>query len=155
MVHTLDAFFAGEPMEWLEALPAYQKFSLGELLAAGRDYDQAAEAWLTASAANTFRLGAGPALPAKDTFLAHVKREVRAFLCGDPRYAKERAGLFGDTATTRTMIVSAIAVALSPHVGMAVAVLTPIVALVLASMGKITLNAWCASTAEPPVGGAS
>lgn len=148
MSERIDSFFTTDPGEWIATLPAFHKSSVEQMLGAGRTYDQVAESWLTASAANTFRLGSAPLVAPKETFLSHVKREVRAYLCGDQRYEKERAGLFGDQAATRTLLVSSIAVTIAPSLGVAAPVLAPIVTLVLASIGKVALNAWCAATAE-------
>jgi len=152
MSDAISSLLAEEPAEWIVSLPEFQRRSISELVAAGRSYDEVADLWLSASAANTFRLSAAPQIRAKDTFLSHVKKEVRAFLCGDPKYETERSGLFGERAPTRALVVSSIAVTIAPTLGVAAPVLSPIVALVIAGIGKIALNAWCASTAEelPP-----
>jgi hypothetical protein len=147
---SIDSLFADEPTAWITILPDYQRSSITQLVAGGKSFDEVAQAWLTASASNTYRFGAVAPVGPKNAFLEQVKVEVRAYLCGDDKYEKERAGLFGDGSTTRTVLVSWIALAIAPHVGVAVAVLTPVVALVLASFGKITINAWCASTAPGP-----
>lgn len=150
MSRSIPEYLNDEPGEWISALPGFQASSINELVSAGRSFDDVAGLWLSATAANTFELSAAPQLKTKDSFLAHVKKEIRAFLCGDPKYDKERSGLFGEKAPTRTFIVSSIAVAISPYLGVAAPVLSPIVALALAGIGKIVLNAWCASTADEP-----
>lgn len=152
MSEAIEALLADDPQKWVTDLPAYQRDSITELLDKGIPFDEVAQRWLTASASNTFRFGAVTAAGDKSTFLSNVKAEVRAYLCGDKRYAKERAGLFGEKAPARTMVTSSMAVAIAPHIGVAAAVLAPIIALVLASLGAIALNAWCASTSPkvPP-----
>jgi hypothetical protein len=46
----------------------------------------------------------------------------------------------------RTYVVSTMAVAIAPHLSVASAVISPPIALVLAaSVGKVALNAWCAT----------
>lgn len=155
MSENISEYLNDDPGQWISALPGFQARSINELVSAGRSYDEVADLWLSATAANTFKLSAAPQVKTKDSFLAHVKKEIRAFLCGDPKYETERSGLFGEKAPTRTFIVSSIAVAISPSLGVAAPVLSPIVALALAGIGKIVLNAWCASTADDPQTGAS
>lgn len=140
---TIDDFLADDPAQWVTQLPAYQSESIAELLNADKTYDDIALLWLTATAQNTFGFSASQPVGNRTTFLASVKAEVRAYLCGDPKYKKERDGLFGEKGVTRTYVVGAMAVSIAPYIGMAAPVLAPIVALVLASIGKIAVNAWC------------
>ena len=100
---------------------------------------------ITASAENTYRFSATSPVGDKGAFLENLKAEVRAFLCGDKKYKTEREGLFGKSGLARTYVVSAMAVAIAPHLSVASAVIAPLIALVLASLGKIALNAWCAT----------
>ena len=67
----------------------------------------------------------------------------------DKKYKKERDGLFGEKGLARTYVVSAMAVAIAPQLSVAAAVIAPLIALVLASVGKVALNAWCASQPGP------
>jgi len=143
MTAELDALLTDEPAKWVSELPEFQRKAIQELVKAGRSYDEIAGLWLTATAENTFRFGASTPLGSKTSFLDSVKKELRAFLCGDRRYKKERDGLFGGNGVTRTTVVSALSVAIAPHVGMAAPVLVPIITLVIASMGKVAINAWC------------
>lgn len=147
MSAALEALLAANPKKWVEELPPYQSRSINELLDKGVPFDDVAQRWLTASAANTFRFGTVTPTGDKSAFLTNVKAEVRAFLCGDKKYAKERAGLFGEKAPTRAIVISSLAVAIAPHIGVTAVVLAPIIALILASLGAIAINAWCAATA--------
>lgn len=147
MSDELDALFEGDPEMWLGEVPGYQRESIDFLLKGGKSLDEVAQTVLTASAANTFTFGSATSAGDKAAFLTKLKCEVRAFLCGDKKYSKERAKLFGDKAPTRSLLVSTLAAAMAPHLGMAASILATIIALILASLGKISLNAWCA-TAE-------
>ena len=140
---TVDDLFADEPAQWVTQLPAYQSESIAELVDAGTTYDNIALLWLTTTAQNTFGLSASQQDKSKSTLLANVKAEVRAYLCGNPKYKKERDRLFGEKGVARNYVVSAMAVCIAPHIDMAGPVLAPIIALVLASIGKIIVNAWC------------
>lgn len=151
MTTNIDALLAEEPIKWVQELPEYQREAIEKLLSNGASFDEIAQAWLNASAENTYRFSASAPVGDKGTFLENLKREVREFLCGDKKYKKERDGLFGDKGLARTYVVSAMAVAIAPHLSVASAVISPLIALVLASVGKVALNAWCATQtdAEP------
>ena len=153
MTTNIDAFLTEEPVKWVQELPEYQRETIEKLLADGASFDEVAQDWLNASAENTYRFAASTPVGDKGTFLENLKREVRAFLCGDKKYKKERDGLFGDKGLARTYVVSAMAVAIAPHLSVASAVISPLIALVLASIGKVALNAWCATQtdAEPTI----
>jgi hypothetical protein len=146
MTDQIDVLLQDEPISWIKALPEYQREPIEFLLQGGSDFEVIAQAWISASAENTFRFSASPEIGQKGTFLRNLKKEVRAYLCGHKKYEKERQGLFGEKAPARTFIISSIAVAIAPHLSVASAVIAPLVALILASFGKITLNAWCAAT---------
>lgn len=145
MTNNIDALFEDEPIKWIHELPAYQRETIDQLLSKGASFEDVAQSWISASAENTYRFSATAPVGDKSEFLANLKREVRAFLCGDKKYKKERDGLFGEKGLARTYVVSAMAVAIAPHLSVASAVISPLIALVLASIGKVALNAWCAT----------
>jgi hypothetical protein len=143
MTKTIDDLLADDPAQWVTQLPGYQSESIAELMNAGKTYEDIALLWLTATAQNTFGFSASQPDGSRSSFLASVKAEVRAYLCGDAKYKKERDGLFGEKGPTHTYVVGSMAVCIAPNIGMAAPVLAPIIALVLASIGKIAINAWC------------
>jgi hypothetical protein len=145
MMDSIDTLFDDEPIKWVQELPAYQREAIDKLLSTGASFEDVAQAWISASAENTYRFSASAPVGNKGEFLTNLKREVRAFLCGDRKYKKERDGLFGEKGVARTYVVSAMAVAIAPHLSVASAVISPLIALVLASIGKVALNAWCAT----------
>jgi hypothetical protein len=145
MTANIDVLLGDDPAKWVHDLPDYQREPIQKLLADGSSFDEIAQAWISASAANTFRFAATAPVGDKGAFLENLRREIRSFLCGDKKYKKERDGLFGEKGIARTYVVSAMAVAIAPHLGVASAVIAPLVALVLASLGKVALNAWCAT----------
>jgi hypothetical protein len=144
MTDNLDTLLADDPVKWVQSLPEYQRRTIEDLLARDQSFDDVAQAWITASAENTFRFSATAPVGNKGAFLDNLKHEIRKFLCGDKAYKKERDGLFGEKGLARTYVVSCMAVAIAPHLSVASAVIAPLIALVLASIGKVTLNAWCA-----------
>jgi hypothetical protein len=143
---SVDLLLLEDPQLWVAELPEFQRQLIEQLIAEGQGFDDAAQSWLSASAANTFMFSAGPPVGDKGAFLDNLKKEIRGFLCGDKKYSVERSGLFGKQGIARTYVVSTMAVAIAPHLSVASAVIAPVVALCLASIGKVALNAWCATT---------
>lgn len=126
---------------WVESLPKYQQTVINELLASGLDEEAVAETWLSRTGPdNNFGFGAGAA---SANYLASVKVEFRKLVCGDPIYEtlrKEAAKIWNGS---KYSVVSVIAIGVAAQIGVAVAVITPVVALLLAAVGKVGLNAWC------------
>ncbi len=147
-METIETLLQDDPDKWVADLPEFQRLVIQELRANGATYDDVAQAWVTASAENTYRFSASSPVGDKRAFLDSLRKEIRAFLCGDKKYKKERDGLFGDKGLARTYVVSTMAVAIAPHLSVASAVIAPLIALVLASVGKIAVNAWCNSQPE-------
>ena len=143
MDNTIEALLQDNPDKWVADLPEFQRAAIQELRSTGASYDDVAQAWINASAENTYRFSASAPVGDKCAFLDSLRKEVRAFLCGDEKYKKEREGLFGEKGLARTYVVSTMAVAIAPHLSVASAVISPLIALVLAGVGKIFLNAWC------------
>lgn len=152
MTVTIDALLDDAPIKWVQELPEYQRVTIEKLLNGGSSFDEVAQAWISASAENTYRFAAAAPVGNKGEFLENLKKEIRAFLCGDKKYKKERDGLFGEKGLARTYVVSAMAVAIAPHLSVASAVISPLIALVLASIGKVALNAWCATQNDTQLG---
>jgi hypothetical protein len=126
---------------WVESLPSYQRVLIHELLSSGLDEEAVAEAWLSRTGPdNNFGFGTSPAA---SNYLASVKAEFRKFICGDPTYEALRQDAQKVWNGTKYPIVSVIAIGIASQIGVAVAVITPVVALLLAAVGKIGLNAWC------------
>lgn len=148
MTKTIDMLLDDDPIKWVKALPEYQRDTIEKLLAGGSSFDDVAQAWISASADNTYRFSASASVGNKGAFLENLKSEIHAYLCGDKKYKKERDGLFGEKGLARTYVVSSMAVAIAPHLSVASVVISPLIALVLASIGKVALNAWCATHNE-------
>lgn len=148
MTTTIYTLLDDDPIKWVQGLPEYQRDTIEKLLASGSSFDDVAQAWINASAENTYRFAAKSQVGNKGAFLENLRTEIRAFLCGDKKYKKERDGLFGEQGVARTYVVSVMAVAIAPYLSVASAVISPLIALVLASIGKVALNAWCATQYE-------
>jgi hypothetical protein len=143
MEKTIEELLLDNPSEWINGLPAFQRETIDALLTSGLSYEDAAKSWASTTTENTFGFSASGSVGKKGAFVENLKHEIRKFLCGDKKYKTERDGLFGQKGLARTYIVTQIAVSISPHISVASTVISPIVALLLASFGKIALNAWC------------
>lgn len=145
MIDYVDNYFTEDPREWIDNLPSYQKDSIEELLRQGKSFEEISGIWISATTDNTYPFGASSTKIDKGKFLNNLVLEVEEYICGGKKYDNERKKLFGEQGVARMYIVSAIAVAVAPNLGVSATFLAPVVALTLASFGKITINAWCAA----------
>lgn len=137
--HLLEAT---EPSAWIEALPEFQKASIVRLKSQGNSYETIASIWATAVIPTTAPFSAN-ATDGDTGYLSKLKDEFRAFLCGSKKYDKDRKEIAAGQKTVHAFVVSTMSVAIAPHVGSAAPVIAPIIAIMLATLGKISLNAWC------------
>ena len=146
MTDVLDELLNDEPTKWLDVLPSYQREPIVQFLDQGKSPDDVAELWLAASAANTSPFSAKVPIRPDETFLAHLKSQVRELLCGGEAFAETRQNLKNAAQPTREVLVAALAATLSQQLGMAAVSLAPLIVLVLVSVGRVTLSAWCGWT---------
>lgn len=147
----IDNYFKDDPTEWIHILPVYQKVTIEELMQQGKTFEEIAETWVSATTENTYPFGTSSTKIDKGKFLENLILEIEDFICGSKKYEQERKKLFGEHGVARTYIVSAIAVAVAPTMGVSATFLAPVVALILASLGKIAVNAWCSTRKESRV----
>lgn len=138
----IEELFQSEPTAWLEALEPYQRRLVDELLKTQPNHLESAKMWLSASTSQTVTFGSGKG-EGSGLYLDKVVDEIEKLLCGDPKYKTDRTKIFGAAKPLHAYVVGAIAVAIAPALGSSAVVLAPVVALVLMSMGKCALNAWC------------
>ncbi len=132
--------------EWLDALATNEKSLILELTKVGLNENQIAEFWLGRSGSSaTAGFGGGNY---GSNYLRSIKAEFRKLICGDPSYSKIRSDIAAQWANGKTYVITLIAVAVSSALGVAVGVVTPIVALLLSMVCRIGTNAWCALPSE-------
>lgn len=124
--------------EWIEVLDVYQQELLNELLKEHSE-EEVLEIWIEASTPNAMTpFGGGE----NKNYLKSFKREIQKLLLGDEKYEgviKE----FNEHATvTKFFVVSFLSNTLAKSMGVAAAVLAPLVVLVLGTIGKMGLNAY-------------
>jgi hypothetical protein len=145
MSDVTDDFFTDDSQEWISTLPAFQQKSINALIAQGISLEDIAIQWVSASAATTAPFSAGAPAPSGKDFLEKLKLEIRAFICGDKKYEKDREEISKAKQSLQLAFVTSVSAAVAPHIGANATVILPIAALVLANIGKISKNAWCST----------
>jgi hypothetical protein len=129
---------------WLDVLPGFQRTAIAELLAAGKTEEEVAELWLSRTGPEV-TAGFGTAGNISSYF-KNFRTEMDAFICGDTRYATERAqaALIWQQGG-RNGLVPLVAGVIATKVGLAAVALIPVVALIFALVAKIGVGAYCKS----------
>lgn len=144
-------------VNWLEELPTYQRNSITGLLNQGKTPEEAAIIWLSANgAAHTYPFGSQTNTSA---FYNKLILEVEALLCGEDRYVEERKQFLVQYKAGEVYMVSFLSTLVAPVVGAAAAFIAPAIALILVTVCKLGIHAWCslrkdlaAAETQPPVG---
>ena len=90
---------------------------------------------------NTLGFGVGGPI---QSFYTNVKNEFVAFVCGDAKYEEERAQAAQIwNSQGKVGLVSMVAAVVASTVGLAVAAIVPVIALLFSLAAKIGLNAFC------------
>lgn len=128
--------------ELLKALKPYQADAISTL----RDKhgeEEAAKLWLSAKGpSDTQKFGGNNTFDSKP-FWDKFNEELRLFICGDKKYKKEREKLLADAKPVSLVLISGISGLLGSTLGFAPSLLAPAVAMMLYTIGKVGVNAWC------------
>ncbi|HDV3547060.1 TPA: hypothetical protein RH166_004837, partial [Escherichia coli] len=129
---------------WLSTLKKYQSSTIKSFLEQGTE-EQALESWLTASGPSLTSPFGGDAssMPGKKAFVDQFKQEFRAFVCGSDKYVKERNGLGELGGDIKTYLVSVISSSIATSLGTTTVFIAPAVVIMLITISKMGLNAWC------------
>jgi len=134
--------------EWLSELMPYQRNTIAELIGKFSP-EEAAEKWITAKGAqNTIPFGGS-----KDTkpFWDKFREELDKFLCDYDSYIEEKAALNNEAGLTKAVLISGISAAIGATIGYTATLLAPPVAILLWSVGKMGVNAYCNKPDATPV----
>ena len=130
---------------WLIVLKPYQADSIRLLINEYGD-ENAAEKWLTANGpSNQVAFGGISDQNQDNTFYTNFKIEFHKFICGDPKYETERNRLGVSLIAPKQLIISIISGALGATFGVTGALLAPAVCVLLFIVGKMGVNAYCAT----------
>jgi hypothetical protein len=131
-----------ELTEWLAVLKPYQRNAITTFLK-DMSPEQAAERWLGATGSpNIIPFGGN-----RDTkpFWESFRAEFRKFICDDKAYVEEKKALQVEGQVNKALLVSAVSAAIGATIGFTATLLVPAVTIMLCIVGKMGINAYCAS----------
>lgn len=140
---TIEDFTQLEPRELIGSLDNYQQeIVLALLKATNNNYLEAADKWLSASPSNTAKFGGDSSH--STIYREKVVEEIEKFLCGnEPSYVEEREKLKEQSDKSQKYIIGVLSTAIGSQLGVAGVFIAPVIVLIIISMGKICINAWC------------
>ncbi len=133
--------------DWLLELKPYQRISIQSLIEKYGE-EEAAEKWITANGPSNNMPFGGESIRDTKPFFDRVKTEFNKFICGHPDYEEDRRKLNAESPIVKSIYISVISGALGATLGFAASLLAPAIAVLLGTIGKIGLNAYCESTKE-------
>jgi len=126
--------------EWLAVLKPYQRNTLTIFLE-GATPEQAAERWLSSTGSPNIVPFGG--LNDTKPFWDRFKDEFRKFVCDENAYVEEKKALNAQGPIGKAVLVSAVSAAIGATIGYSATLLAPAVTLLLCTVGKIGLHAYC------------
>lgn len=140
---TIEDFTQLDPTELIGSLDNYQQEIVRALLkATDNNYLELADKWLSASPSNTAKFGGDSSH--STIYREKVVEEIEKFLCGnDTTYEEERKKLNEQSDKSQKYIIGVLSTAIGLHLGVAGVFIAPVIVLIIISMGKICINAWC------------
>ena len=130
----------GELDDWLNELKPYQTIALKKMMD-DMEPEEAAKNWITASGSQNIVSFGGTR--DKEPFWDRFKEEFNKFLCDKESYTDEKEELKSEGELSRTYLIGAISAAIGANIGYAATLLAPAVAIMLCTVGKMSLNAYC------------
>ena len=126
---------------WWQELPAFQRTSINEMISSGLSYEEVAETWLSTTGAITNApfggVTAGPGL------FENIRNEINKLVCGHESYDDLRKQSAETWEKYKPGVLMGVAGAIGAALGVAAVVIVPVVALLLAAVVKVGVNAWC------------
>ena len=133
-----------EPLDiWLSELKPYQRNTLHQFMQA-MDAEQAAERWLTTIGSPNIAGFGGKALQDSKPYWAKFKTECHKFLCDEEAYADDKKAILAEMPISKPLLISAMSGAIGAYLGTAGTLVAPAITLVLFTVGRLGLNAYCA-----------
>ncbi len=137
---------AGSDEEWLMCLRPYQR-EIAETLLTSNSPEHAAQLWISSNGPTSIVQfgGEGQSKPFWDCFV----NEFRDFICGHHKYEKDRKSLSEQGGITRELMISAVSSGIGAAIGYPATFLAPAATLLLISVGRVGLNAYCRTENSP------
>ena len=131
---------SGNLDDWLAELKPYQQRTLREFLNSATP-EEAAERWIGATGSKNI-VPFGGILDEKP-FWEKFNGEFRKFLCDDDAYIAEKKMLHDESSVSKALLISTISASIGATIGFAATILAPAITLLLFSVAKMGLNAYC------------
>jgi hypothetical protein len=138
----LNKIVQEDPEILINCLDNYQIEIIKSFLSSNsNNYLDSADRWLNASTTNTAKFGGDT--NKSQIYREKVLNEVENFLCGDDRYDSDRRKIFDATDKSQKYIIGVMSAAIGKTLGVAGTFIAPVIVLLIISIGKIAVNAWC------------
>jgi hypothetical protein len=129
----LSTLIESEQDELLSTIDGFQADIVKSfLVSTSNDYLKSADYWLNASTANTAKFGGEP--NKTKIYRDKLLEELEKFICGDAQYEDDRKKI-GESADKSQKYIIGVFIA-------------PVIVLLILSIGKMAVNAWCAMRKE-------
>ncbi len=139
----LNNIIQSDQEQLLASIDDYQADIIKSFLSnTSNDFLQSADNWLNASPANTAKFG-GEQNKAK-IYRDKLLEELEKFFCGDQQYDDDRKKIADSTDKSQKYIIGVMSAAIGKSLGVAGPFIAPVIVLLILSIGKIAINAWCA-----------
>lgn len=130
--------------QWLSELKPYQAASISSLLIEYGE-EEAIKRWLSANgSAENIPFG-GENSNDGNLFMVKFKLEFKKLICGHYDYKYVHKNLNSQATIVKAYWIATISTELSSTLGFAATLLFPVVAIMLSTVGKIGLRAYCSS----------
>lgn len=130
--------------EWYTCLKPYQK-NIIEQLVAKYGEEKAAEEWLIARGPSQTATFGGEASSNTDNYWNRFRDEMDKLICGHPDYENEQKKFLTAGKTLGVGGITALSTWLSPIVCVSSSILVPSIILVLSTVSKMGINAYCST----------
>ena len=126
---------------WLAELKPYQRNTLQQFLIA-QEPEKAAEMWLTTIGSPNIAGFGGVASDPKP-FWVRFKAECHRFVCDETAYSDDKKAFLSKVPVSKDVLISVMSGAIGANLGTAGTLVAPAVTLILFTVGRIGLNAYC------------
>lgn len=133
----------GDLTSWLSELKPYQRSAL-EQFTKTMEPEAAAERWLTTIGTPNIAGFGGAGMQNPKPYWERFKSECRRFICDESAYAEDKKALLAQTPISKPLLISTMSSVIGATLGTAGTLVAPAVTLMLFTIGKVGLNAYCA-----------
>lgn len=134
-----------EPLEsWLSELKPYQRATLQQFMET-LEPEHAAERWITTIGSPNIACFGGGA-PAGDSkpFWERFRAECHKFICDETEYSEDKKAILSEFPISKPLLISTMSGAIGASLGTTGTLVAPAVTLILFTIGRLGLNAYCA-----------